>query len=418
MNRRITVSFHTLGCKLNQAETESLSRQFTAAGYVITAGAADISVINTCTVTHVADRKSRHLIRIIKKAKKDTFVIATGCCVERAPDSFINAGADMVVNNDKKTDILKLVQNCHGVVPASSRKVVNDGKRIRSFVKIQHGCSNGCSYCIVPSVRGHERSLPAADIIKEINMRTADGYKEVVLTGTRIGSYDDNGTHLADLLTRILSETDLPRLHLSSLQPQQIDDHLLSLWHNKRLCRHFHLALQSGSDSVLQRMRRKYTAGAFKEAIANIRSIIPDSSITTDVIVGFPGESDSEFEETIRLCRDTGFAAVHVFMFSPRPGTAAALMKGFIDATVKKQRSLQMLALARESANTFHSRFIGQIRSVLWESETKPGAGLFAGLTDNYIRVFTQSHAPLHNRLLPTKLVSVTRGGIKGELTS
>ncbi len=418
MEYKTSVSLHTLGCKLNQAETESLGRQFTAAGYSITESEADICVLNTCTVTHIADRKSRHLIRLLRKSNPQAFIIVTGCCAETSTGDLIRAGASMIVNNEQKEHLLELLQERHWKPDNSlSRRSVNvNGQRVRSFIKIQHGCSNGCTYCIVPSVRGREHSLPVDTIIKDVQDRTADGYKEVILTGTRVGAYEYNGTYLTDLLQRILTETDIRRLHLSSLQPEDLTSQLLSLWQYKRLCPHFHLALQSGSDSVLQRMRRRYTVNEYLEAVKMIRDLMPDASITTDIMVGFPGESDTEFEESYRLCCDTGFAGIHVFMYSPRPNTPAASMDGQIDARIKKQRSLKMLALAHESAINYQRQFLGQVHDVLWESETGQETGIFDGLTDNYIRVFTHSTLPLSNRLLPVKLISPMRRGIRGEL--
>ena len=247
-------------------------------------------MLNTCTVTHIADRKSRHLIRVLRKSNPHAFIIVTGCCAETSPADLIRAGASMTVNNEQKERLLELLQE-QQLRPANSpelKPLTTNGQRVRSFVKIQHGCTNGCTYCIVPSVRGHEHSLPADTIIKAIRDRTADGYKEVVLTGTRVGAYAYNGAHLADLLPRILEETDIQRLHLSSLQPEEMTTQLLSLWQNNRLCPHFHLALQSGSATVLQRMRRRYAIDDYRTAVKMIRATMPGASITNRYHGRFP----------------------------------------------------------------------------------------------------------------------------------
>ncbi|HAV10350.1 MAG TPA: tRNA (N(6)-L-threonylcarbamoyladenosine(37)-C(2))-methylthiotransferase MtaB [Dehalococcoidia bacterium] len=416
MERKTTVSLHTLGCKLNQAETESLSRQFSAAGYGIIENNADICVVNTCTVTHIADRKSRHLIRLLRKSNPQAFIIVTGCCAETSSADLFRAGASMLVNNKQKEHIVELLQKQQLKIPdiQSDNHIAAHTQRVRSFIKIQHGCTSNCTYCIVPSVRGCEYSLSPDMILKEVQDRTANGYKEVVLTGTKAGAYEYNGVFLKSLLQRILAETDIQRLHLSSLQPEELTQELLALWQNKRLCPHFHLALQSGSDSVLRQMRRHYTVNQYLESVTMIRKLLPDASITTDIMVGFPGESDTEFEESYHLCRDIGFSAIHVFMYSPRPDTPAVSMDKQIDAHIKKQRSLKMLALAYESAIKYQKKFLGQVHDVLWERETEQK--LFNGLTDNYLRVFTHSTLPLSNRLLPVRLVSSTRQGIRGEL--
>ena len=296
---------------------------------------------------------------------------------------------------------------------AASGGIALDIFRSRAFIKIQDGCDNFCAYCIVPLVRPKKVSLPVGGVLAQIRRRVAEGYKEVVLTGTEIGSYSYNGLGLAGLLKRILSETGIARLRLSSLQPPEITDEFISLWRETRLCRHFHLCLQSGSDSVLKRMERRYSVTDYKKAVSLIRSAAPGAAITTDVIVGFPGETEAEFEESYQLCRELGFARIHVFSYSPRPGTAAAAMPGQVKADVKKQRSRRMLALAGEGAESFHKRFLGEIMPVLWEQQSK--GGIWSGLTDNYIRVYAKSAEDLTNKLLPVKLEKIYKDGVWGE---
>lgn len=421
MVNRPLVTFHTLGCKLNQAETELLAGQFAEAGFhVASNGSADVCILNTCTVTHIADRKSRHLVRLLRKRNPRALIVTTGCYAERAPQELAEAGVDLVIGNEQKMNIPELVKRSldleYGSSPGESNS--DSSFRVRSFIKIQDGCNDFCAYCIVPLVRGREFCLPVEDVIAIVKAKVDAGYKEVILTGTKIGAYNHDGTDLKQMIRRILEETDVPRLHLSSLQPQEISEDLLSLWQDSRLCRHFHVALQSGSDAVLKRMRRRYTLGDYKKAVSIIRNAVPDVAITTDIMVGFPGESGTEFEEGYRFCRDIGFADIHVFSYSSRHGTAAAEMTGQVNDRVKKERSLQMLALAKESAVSFQERFLGRTMAVVWEAEVSRGNGLYSGLSDNYIRVFTQSRQKLSNRILPVRLVKPHREGLWGEMVS
>ena len=419
MDVKPRVTFYTLGCKLNQAETELLARQFTEAGYcVVSEDRADICILNTCTVTHIADRKSRHLLRLLRKKNPEALVIATGCYAERAPRELAQIGADLAVGNEHKMHLLELIRERHGSVPyRPAGQFVADGiNRVRSFIKVQDGCNDFCAYCIVPEVRRREYCLPVAEVINEVKARASVGYKEVVLTGTKIGAYKRNGDNLGQLVQQILTDTEVERLHLSSLQPQEISPEFLSLWQDHRLCRHFHLALQSGSDAVLKRMRRHYSIADYQEAVSLIRQAMPDAAITTDVMVGFPGESDEEFEQSYRFCREIGFANIHVFAYSPRPGTSAAEMPGQVGDRLKKERSLRMLELARQNAHRFCERFLGQNTRVLWEKEVAPGSGIYSGLSDNYIRVFIDSRQPLTSQLLQVRLVGLHKQGLWGEV--
>jgi threonylcarbamoyladenosine tRNA methylthiotransferase MtaB len=411
MPERITVSIQTLGCKLNQAEAETISRELAGAGFEVSTGdRADAFILNTCTVTHIADRKGRHLVRLLRRANPQALIIVTGCYAQRAAAELEGCGADMVVNNEEKMQVPLILQSklsaCDNAGPARDRD--RTAERVRSFIKIQDGCRNFCSYCIVPLVRNNVYSLDADTVIDEIKARVGDGYREVVLTGTEIGSYDD-GIDLKRLLKRILGETPVARLHLSSLQPQEITSGLLELWRDRRMYHHFHIALQSGSNPVLQRMRRRYNTGDYEKAVGVIRDIMPDASVTTDVMVGFPGESAAEFSESYGFCKTMEFAAIHVFSYSPRPGTLAAGMTGGIDEKTKKLRSLQMLGLAADSAEKFAQRFTGKTREVLWENEVRPGSGIYSGLTDNYIRAYTHSSVTLSNSITDAVMVRPAR---------
>ena len=398
------IALDTLGCKLNQAETELLSRELTCAGHEIVSrtGPSDVYILNTCTVTHVADSKSRHLLRQARRRNPDALIVAAGCYARRAPTELARLnGVDLIVDNDRKMDLPGLLADlgytASPAVPEETPLRQSPALRTRSFVKIQDGCTSFCTYCIVPLVRGGETSLPADEVVAEVVRRTAEGYKEVVLTGTKVGTYSHDGINLRGLLQRILSETGVPRIRLSSLQPGEIAPDLIRLWDDDRLCPHFHLSLQSGSDPVLHRMKRHYLTGDFRRTVSLIQERLPDAAVTTDVIVGFPGETDEEFEESYRFCREMEFARTHVFPYSARSGTEAANLPGHVPETVKRQRTQRMLALAEESAGHFRQRFSGRAMTVLWEQRTADGR--WSGVTQNYIRTYVESEDDLANRL-------------------
>jgi len=414
------IAFETLGCKLNQAETELLARQFVGAGHILVSSPAkaDIFILNTCTVTHIADAKSRHLLRLAHRRNPHAVVVATGCYAQRAPDKLAEIeGVSLVAGNDEKFDLPQLLKES-GYLGNLTLTAEDDAAnvysvfRTRAFIKIQDGCNNFCSYCIVPLVRGREKSLPADLVIAEVGNRVSDGAKEVVLTGTEIGSYNYNGTGLKDLLENILRKTDVVRLRLSSLQPREISPVLIDLWRDERLCPHFHLPLQSGSNSVLKRMKRRYNAENYLAAVSLIRSRLPDAAITTDMIAGFPGETDEEFEESYDFCRRIGFARVHVFPYSPRHGTEAARMTAQVPDSVKTQRNRNLRALAKGSIQSYTLQFLGTKMTVLWE---KCSDGIWSGYTDNYIKVYTRSNENLTNQIIPARLAKNYRDGVWGE---
>jgi threonylcarbamoyladenosine tRNA methylthiotransferase MtaB len=378
----------------------------------------------------VADRKSRHLVRLARRLSPNAIVVLAGCyAASGQADLAGRIGADLVVSNGEKASLARELlrrlgdhSRCHAPLPP-------DGFRTRAFAKIQEGCNEVCSFCVVPRTRGRERSVPIERVAAEVLARHAEGVQEVVLTGTQLGNY---GRDLGDsggptsLLAALLSCTAVPRLRLSSLQAQDIHQGLLRLWDDPRLCRHFHLPIQSGSDRVLAAMRRRYSGRQFLQAASLIRERVPDAAITTDVIVGFPGETEADFQQTYRLCQEVGFAAIHVFPYSRRPGTAAALMSDQVPVPVKRHRLERMLALARSSGDAFRARFHGRTMAVLWE-EARPRRGgrtLWQGLTDNYLRVYTDAEISavgppggqdLTNRLLWTRLGRAAADGLWGE---
>ncbi len=415
------VALDSLGCKLNQAETEFLAKQLAEAGYrlVSPSDEADIYILNTCTVTRTADSKSRHLLRLVHRRSPHARLIVTGCYAQRDPHKLAQIeGVDLVLGNDEKPSLLQLLgASSHlskrGCVPRDAVSYHNADSRTRALVKIQDGCNDFCAYCIVPLVRGREASTPADQVVAEVRHLIAVGYQEVVLTGVKIGSYQSDGFNLKGLIEHILAETEVKRLRLSSLQPQEISPELIGLWCDRRLCRHFHFSLQSGSDAVLKRMKRHYTTTDYQRAVSLIRTLVPGAAITTDIMVGFPGETSAEFEQSYNFCRQLGFARIHVFTYSPRPGTQAAKMPDQVADRIKKERCQQMLAQAEASARSFSQRFCGKTIPVLWEKRSN---GLWSGLTDNYIRVYTKNNEDLANKLLPVKLAEVYEDGVWGEV--
>jgi threonylcarbamoyladenosine tRNA methylthiotransferase MtaB len=435
---RPTVAILTLGCKLNQADSQALARELLSHGcrVIQRPAPADAYVINSCSVTHVADRKSRHLVRLARRLSPNATVVLAGCYAASGPaDLAGRIGADLVVSNGDKASLAQELLRRLGDHTGHLAPLPSDGLRTRAFVKIQEGCNEVCSFCIVPRTRGRERSVPIERVVTEVLARQSEGVQEVVLTGTQLGNYGrhlDNPGGPAPLLAALLSRTTVPRLRLSSLQAQDIHQDLLRLWEDPRLCRHFHLPLQSGSDRVLAAMRRRYSARQFLEAVALIRERVPDVAITTDVMVGFPGETEADFEATHRLCQEVGFAATHVFPYSRRPGTAASLLRDQVPPVLKRNRLERMLALARTSAEVFRARFQGRTLAVLWEeSRRRGGQTLWQGLTDNYLRVYTDAEIScpggrpgelngqdLTNRLLPTLLSRADGDGLWGEPAS
>jgi threonylcarbamoyladenosine tRNA methylthiotransferase MtaB len=411
----VRIAIETLGCKLNQAESESLSRQFIEAGCLVVSPdhPADIYILNTCTVTHIADRKSRHLLRMAQRLNPSARIVALGCYADSAGKDLTSIdGVDLVVGNRDKSNLIQILLNSGFLNLSQHQSDIRNPDRTRSFIKAQDGCNNFCTYCIVPLVRGREKSLPADEVINQIRRRVQDGYQEVVLTGTEIGRYQYQDTYLTSLLDRILADTGIARLRISSVQPQEITPELIGLWQNPRLCRHFHISLQSGCDSVLQRMGRRYSTQEYQEVVGNIRASIPDVSITTDIIAGFPGETENEFDGSLEFARRMNFARIHVFPYSARSGTRAALMDEQIEPSVKKDRTQKLLSLAKSSLHSFNRSFINREMPVLFEQKT---GEYWSGLTDNYIKINIKSDIALTNRFLIVRLVDIKGEEVRGE---
>ena len=420
------VAIHTHGCKLNQADSQVLVRQFQEAGFTMvkSAAQADVVVLNSCTVTANSDSKARQYLRRARRSNPDALVVATGCYAQRAKgDLSAMESVSLVLDNRDKPSLVATIANKLEVESGSLAEnlAVPAPGRSRAMVKIQEGCDQVCSYCIVPKVRGRERSIPPDEIIAQINERAKLGCREAVLTGTQLGTYgfDLPGIDLAGLLQQVLVETNINRLRISSLQAQEITPDLLGLWDDSRLCPHFHIPLQSGSDTILKSMRRRYDTARFAETIALVRKTIPDAGITTDIIIGFPGEGVREFAESYSFAASMGFSDMHVFPYSIRPGTSAAHLDDQVIDAQKKERSGEMLELAAASVKKFRQGALGQVRPVLWEpTQGKNCGGIWSGLTDNYVRVKATSGRDLSNLITDAQLTSLDEDWVTGEVVS
>lgn len=425
---RIYVS--TLGCKLNQSEMDSLAARLTGLGHqvVVSPGEADLCVLNTCAVTHVAAQKSRQTLRRLHRENPSAHLVATGCYAELDPGVLQDLpGVELVAGNQEKDRLEELI----GAAATRHAATLADHTsqsalyvpRTRAFVKIQDGCDNACTYCVIRLARGPQRSRPPDQVLAEIDARLAAGHQEIVLTGVHIGAYgrdredSGSGVDLWALVKRLLAERDVPRLRLSSIEPWDLPERAFDLWRDRRLCRHLHLPLQSGSDAVLRDMARRYTTAAFAALMEAARSAIPGLAVTTDVIVGFPGETKAEFVQSLDFVQAMRFSRVHVFPYSLRPGTLAAKMPGQVPSQVRAERATAMRAIAAASGLAFCQQFAGRTLDVLWESSWKEGRDLmWSGLTDNYLRVYAASEVDLANRLLSTQLVGLFKDGLRGQV--
>ena len=418
------VAIETHGCKLNQADSGGLATEFAQAGFEVVGEdtPVDVYVVNSCTVTHVADSKARRSLRSARRRHPNATIVATGCYAQRSPETLRQLDeVDLVVGNTQKASLVRHVIDWAGdeIVPCATgddvQTISPSAARTRAMVKIQEGCNQVCAYCIVPKVRGRERSIPPGEIVRTINEYTNRGYKEVVLTGTQLGSYgfELEGTDLTRLIRYVLDQCDMARLRVSSLQAHEINNGLLALWSDNRLAPHFHLPLQSGSDAVLKHMRRRYDSRQFLDAVDAIRKAIPDAAVTTDVIAGFPGETESDFEETYSLCRKVGFSAMHIFPYSARPGTSAAHFHDDVSPQVKSERVGRLIALSKEQGAKYRARFVGTSRKVLWESRK---ASKWIGLTDNYLRVTADCDRELHNQITWARIVGLNGQSVIAEV--
>jgi threonylcarbamoyladenosine tRNA methylthiotransferase MtaB len=419
------VYLDTIGCRLNQSEIENMARQFRAAGHEIigTAEIADLAVVNTCAVTAKAASDSRGKIRRLAHVGVKE-IIPTGCWVTLQPQAAagLPAVAQIITNEHKDqlvNKVLNLPQESFEVEPIARQRLPGIHHRTRAFIKVQDGCDNHCTFCVTTIARGRSRSRSEAQVLADIRSALDGNSKEIILTGVQLSSWGhDFGLKLSDLIRTILSETDIPRIRLSSLEPWNLDMDFFSLWENPRLCPHFHLPLQSGSRSTLKRMARKATPESFKLLVREIRQILPESAITTDIIAGFPGETEAEYLESIEFIREMNFAGGHVFTFSPRPGTGAARMAGQVRPFISKERNVTYRAVLDNCGRAYRQKFIGRSASVLWESTAllSQNGWQMEGLTGNYLRVSASAHSPRWNIVDEVNLISSNGEVLVGEI--
>lgn len=430
------VAFYTLGCKVNQYETEAMIEAFEKQDYKVVDynSFADIYIINTCTVTNMGDRKSRQIIRRALDYNPDAFIAVVGCYSQIAPDEILDIeGVKLVLGTSDRSKIVELVEKAakeEGKTNAVSNVMEVDTfedmgirqykNRTRAFLKIQEGCDQYCSYCIIPYARGHIRSRKPENIIEEVIGLAENGFKEIVLTGIHVGSYGkDLGTiELIDIIEKVHEVEGIERIRMSSVEPKTLDeDFIKRLSKLNKICRHFHLSLQSGCDETLKRMNRKYTTDEYSKVVYNLRKVYDDVGITTDIIVGFPGETEEEFERTLKFIDEISFSGMHIFKYSPRKGTLAANYRNQISAKVKEIRSNLLAEIARKNQKQFMERFINDTFKVLFEQELKNKKNYYEGLTHNYIRIIAESAYDISGRIAETTLKEVKDDYAIGKLT-
>jgi threonylcarbamoyladenosine tRNA methylthiotransferase MtaB len=435
------VFLDTIGCRLNQSEIETMARQLMAAGHEIVddAAVADKVILNTCAVTAEAAKDARNRTRRFHRQNAAAEIVLTGCYATIAPQELARVpGAGRIVLNKEKERLVQFLDPQASIdLPVYDQEpIVREFQagalaNTRAFIKVQDGCDNRCTFCVTTIARGEGRSRHLGDVVAEIQALASAGYREVVLTGVHLGSYGQdlgrrngqgrkNGHHdktdLRHLVQAILTHTDIPRLRLSSLEPWDVAPGLFELWANPRLLPHLHLPLQSGSDTILRRMARRTSRHSFRELVTAARSHIPDLNLTTDVIAGFPGETEEAFEQSLSYVREIGFGRLHVFSYSRRPGTAAAKMSDQVPSAVKKERVRRLIEAGHELSLSFHEQYEGVDMNVLWEAAVGADNGglVWSGYTDNYVRVTANGPAGLLNRVTATRLSDATAQGLTG----
>lgn len=420
------VHLRMVGCRLNQSEIESMARQFQDMGHEVVDRPedADHFILNTCAVTQEASKTSRKLVREFHRSNPQAETTVTGCYAQIAPKELDTLpGVARVIGNADKDDLVSFVTGEEIKVfdsePIERTPPVRSPGRTRAFVKAQDGCDNECTFCVTTIARGHGRSRTIDEVLREVNTLRQLGYQEAVLTGVHLGSYGhDLGRvdGLARLVRALLRHSDMPRLRLSSLEPWDLAPGFFELWQDPRLCRHLHLPLQSGCDATLKRMRRNTNQEAFRALMQAAREAIPGVRITTDVIVGFPGETDREYATSRAFIEEMRFDGLHVFRYSSRPGTPASRMKHQVSGQVKKERSAELLAISNSMEENFAARLAGRYQNVLWEQITgaTPDGFVHTGYTDTYMRVKAVHPRNLCNRVCATDLGEFTDGVIHG----
>lgn len=418
-------ALHNLGCKVNAYETEAMQHLLEEAGYEIVpfTQKADVYVINTCSVTNMADRKSRQMLHKAKKNNPDSIVVATGCYVQTSEKEVLNdLSVDIVIGNDRKHDLVRLLEEYSLDSVNDTVDNINDGKHdfeelfidqtkehTRAFIKVQDGCNQFCSYCIIPYARGRVRSRRFENVIAEVERLAANGFKEVVLTGIHLSSYGvdfEEATGLLELIQAVNAVKGIERIRLGSLEPKIVTEHFASeLSKLDKICPHFHLSLQSGCDATLKRMNRKYTTKEYERGCELLRKYFVHPAITTDVIVGFPGETEEEFEQTKAYLEHIHFYEMHIFKYSKRKGTRAAVMPDQIDEQIKAARSEKLIALGHDMSKEFRKFYIGKNEEVLFEEKAVIGdKEYFVGYTKEYVKVAKKTDENLENQIVSGRI--------------
>lgn len=418
-------ALHNLGCKVNAYETEAMQHLLEEAGYEIVpfTQKADVYVINTCSVTNMADRKSRQMLHKAKKNNPDSIVVAAGCYVQTSEKEVLNdLSVDIVIGNDRKHDLVRLLEEYSLVSVNDTVDDINDGKHdfeelfidqtkehTRAFIKVQDGCNQFCSYCIIPYARGRVRSRRFENVIAEVERLAANGFKEVVLTGIHLSSYGvdfEEATGLLELIQAVNAVKGIERIRLGSLEPKIVTEHFASeLSKLDKICPHFHLSLQSGCDATLKRMNRKYTTKEYERGCELLRKYFVHPAITTDVIVGFPGETEEEFEQTKAYLEHIHFYEMHIFKYSKRKGTRAAVMPDQIDEQIKAARSEKLIALGHDMSKEFRKFYIGKNEEVLFEEKAVIGdKEYFVGYTKEYVKVAKETAENLENQIVSGRI--------------
>lgn len=424
---------YALGCKVNQYESEAIGELFAAKGYELVDinQRADVYIINTCTVTNFGDKKSRQLIRRVKRQNPEAVVVVVGCYAQTAPDEIMKVeGVNLVVGTKDRNQLVELVEGYEkggGVKsivsdimkerifePLSIGKLAN---RTRAYLKIQDGCTQFCTYCIIPYARGPVRSRPLEDIVSEVKRLGENGFQEVVLTGIHVASYgrDLGKTTLLDVVDAVARVPQIKRIRFSSIEPNVVTEEFVeTLAKQPKVCPHFHLSLQSGCDKTLRDMNRKYTVNMYREAVNRLKNHFQDLALTTDIIVGFPGETEHDFQESMAFAKEVGFSKIHVFPYSPKKGTPAATRLDQTTAAEKSERSQKMLALSDTMGQTFLQKHIGSQVCVLFEQEVSPG--VYEGHTPHYIKVRAKSDQNIQNQECQVIVKEIFSDGVFGEI--
>ena len=418
-------ALHNLGCKVNAYETEAMQHLLEEAGYEIVpfTQKADVYVINTCSVTNMADRKSRQMLHKAKKNNPDSIVVAAGCYVQTSEKEVLNdLSVDIVIGNDRKHDLVRLLEEYSLDSVNDTVDDINDGKHdfeelfidqtkehTRAFIRVQDGCNQFCSYCIIPYARGRVRSRRFENVIAEVERLAANGFKEVVLTGIHLSSYGvdfEEATGLLELIQAVNAVKGIERIRLGSLEPKIVTEHFASeLSKLDKICPHFHLSLQSGCDATLKRMNRKYTTKEYERGCELLRKYFVHPAITTDVIVGFPGETEEEFEQTKAYLEHIHFYEMHIFKYSKRKGTRAAVMPDQIDEQIKAARSEKLIALGHDMSKEFRKFYIGKNEEVLFEEKAVIGdKEYFVGYTKEYVKVAKKTDENLENQIVSGRI--------------